>query len=190
MATPDVTGTWLRAHRSEATTRADLRDACCAATGKARHYVQGRIAEMMRDGRLAYLPPDYVDCRPRGTLAPEPTGKAAADAMRSALEREGAATPCPHPAPIGPGSALTEDALRGKIDVYYKARLFLEGVKEGLFYRLDDAAVAAGVPKGSASQVFGDPRFEAYRGQAVADQRTYIGHPARIAALKQEGILR
>lgn len=189
MATPDVTGAWLREHASEAVTRSDLRDRCCAALGKGRHYVQGRIAEMMRHGDLPYMPPDIVCAGPPLRLPPDRIEGAVALADSAPGGRVPIAAHIAPPMPIS-GMVLTEEALRGKIDIFYKARRFLEGVKEGLFYRIDDAAVAAGVPKGSAAQIFGDPRFEAYRGQAVADQRIYIGHPARIAALKQEGILR
>ena len=91
--------------------------------------------------------------------------------------------------PQTPG-AIDEEALRGEIDVHFKARRFLEGIPAGQFYRLDDAAVAAGVPKAAARQVFGDARYAAYRGQAVANGVQYLGHPDRIAAMKQEAILR
>jgi len=98
----------------------------------------------------------------------------------------GAPTPAPSPAP----GAISEDMLRSEIDVHFKARRFLEAIKPGEFYRLDDAAVAAGVPKAAARQVFGDARYAAYRGQAVANGVHYLGHPDHIAAMKQEAILR
>jgi len=85
---------------------------------------------------------------------------------------------------------INEDALRGEIDVHYKARRFLDSIKPGEFYRLDDAAIAAGISKTICRQVFGDPRYATYRGQAVANQQTFLGHPDRIAAMKQEAILR
>ena len=98
----------------------------------------------------------------------------------------GAPTPAPSPAP----GAISEDMLRSEIDVHFKARRFLEAIQPGEFYRLDDAAVAAGVPKAAARQVFGDARYAAYRGQAVANGVHYLGHPDHIAAMKQEAILR
>lgn len=168
--TMDLVGSWIAEnyHRWGATRpdRVARIDACEAETGCTRHYVTKKICLFERTGRIPAAP---------GTYAP-------------------AAAPTPAPEgnmnlPQTPG-AIDEEALRGEIDVHYKARRFLEGIPSGQFYRLDDAAVAAGLPKSVSRAVFGDARYADYRGIAVANQQTFLGHPLRIAAMKQEGILR
>ena len=94
------------------------------------------------------------------------------------------------PPALSSAQALSEEALRARIDVHFKARAFLEGIQSGQFYALDDAAVASGLPRSQARPVFLADRYAQYRGQALADQRVYIGHPERIAAMKREGIMR
>lgn len=176
-----VVADWLHAHSTEYTSRRQMRDACAVATGRSVSHCQTCISAMMTAGKLPWLPPET-----NTTLAAGYTDAPAHATAPQAVH----ADMLPVAAPGMPGAPLTEDALRSRIDVHHKARRFLESIEPGTFYRLDDAAVAAGIPRGNASAVFGDPRYEAYRGQAAADQRVYIGHPSRIAALKQERILR
>lgn len=171
----DHVGDWLRTHSGEFDTRGAMRDACADATGSTPKYTQGRISAMMRREELPWIPPDM---------------------SRAPGERVHALAPDPAPArPLdmpaaGPTAALSETALRAEIDVHFKARAFLENIPKGDFYPLEDAAIAAGIPRSQARQVFGDTRYTTYRGQAISNNRTYVGHPERIAAMKQERIMR
>lgn len=168
--TMDLVGSWIAEnyHRWGATRpdRVARIDACEAETGCTRHYVTKRICLFERTGRIPAAPGAYA---PAAAPTPAPEGN-----MNL---------------PQTPG-AIDEEALRGEIDVHFKARRFLEGIPAGQFYRLDDAAFAAGVSKVIAGTVFGDARYAEYRGQAVANRVIYFGHPLKIAAMKQEGILR
>lgn len=166
----DIVRDWLLEHAGEYRTRPALRDACAAATGRRDKYVQGRISALMTAGDIPWLPVDMARGGAPAEVAPD-MGAPAAIIQ-------------------GPAQALSEEALRAKIDVHFKARAFLEGIQPGQFYALDDAAVAAGLPRSQARPVFMADRYAQYRGQALADQRFYIGHPERIAAMKREGIMR
>lgn len=166
----DIVGDWLLEHAGEYRTRPTLRDACAVATGRRDKYVQGRISALMTAGDIPWLP---VDMARGGAPAEAAPGMGASAAIIQ-----------------GPAQALSEEALRAKIDVHFKARAFLENIQPGQFYALDDAAVAAGLPRSQARPVFMADRYSQYRGQALADQRVYIGHPERIAAMKREGIMR
>jgi hypothetical protein len=168
----DIVRDWLLEHAGEYRTRPTLRDACAAATGRRDKYVQGRISAMMTAGDIPWLPVDMA----RGGAPAEAAPDMGAPADLRAV--------------ITPAQALAEEALRAKIDVHFKARAFLENIQPGQFYALDDAAVAAGLPRSQARPVFMADRYAQYRGQALADQRIYIGHPERIAAMKREGIMR
>lgn len=166
----DSAGDWIRENygrwgHSPADRIARL-DAAEAETGCRRHYIGRRIREAEQAGEVG----DFG--LPAAPYIPPANNTNMEAAMTAA-----------------PG-AISEEALRGEIDVHFKARRFLEAIKPGEFYRLDDAAVAAGVPKAAARQVFGDARYAAYRGQAVANGVHFLGHPDRIAAMKQEAILR
>ncbi|HOF67745.1 MAG TPA: hypothetical protein PLX54_10165 [Candidatus Fermentibacter daniensis] len=165
----DTVGDWVRAnyHRwgSMPRDRQARIDACVDATGTTRHYASSRIRALEAAGKI-----------PVGAPTPAPSPATNNPNMEAAMT-------------AAPG-AISEDMLRSEIDVHFKARRFLEAIKPGEFYRLDDAAVAAGVPKAAARQVFGDARYAAYRGQAVANGVHYLGHPDHIAAMKQEAILR
>jgi hypothetical protein len=164
----DIIGDWIRAnyHRwgNTPAERVARLDACEAETGGTRHHISGRICRLERTGDIPA--PGIIP------QAPAPHNPSMEAAMTAA-----------------PG-VIDEDALRGEIDVHFKARRFLESIPSGKFYRIDDAAVAAGIPRTVSRAVFADARYAAYRGQAVANQQTYLGHPERIAAMKQEAILR
>jgi hypothetical protein len=161
----DTVGDWVRAnyHRwgSMPRDRQARIDACVDATGTTRHYASSRIRDLEATGKIPVGAPTPV------------TNNTSMEATMTAA----------------PG-ALSEEALRGEIDVHFKALRFLQSIPPGEFYRLDDAAIAAGIPRTVSRAVFGDPRYATYRGQAVANQQTYLGHPERIAAMKQEAILR
>jgi hypothetical protein len=161
----DTVGDWVRAnyHRwgSMPRDRQARIDACVDATGTTRHYASSRIRDLEATGKIPVGAPTPV------------TNNTSMEATMTAA----------------PG-ALSEEALRGEIDVHFKALRFLQSIPPGEFYRLDDAAIAAGIPRTVSRAVFGDPRYATYRGQAVANQQTYIGHPERIAAMKAEAILR
>ena len=161
---------WIMAHyhdyRDTAGGRADRITDCAEACQTSRHYASKAICGMEREGRIsAAVPP----AAPAPALAPATEG-----------------SPMPSTAP----AAITEEALRARIDVHFMARQFLDSIPAGMFYGLDDAAAECGIARDTARAVFQDARYEAYRGQAVADRRTYLGHPDRIAAMKQERILR
>ena len=165
----DIIGDWIRAnyHRwgNTPAERVARLEACQSDTGATRHYISQRVCRLERAGDI----PAPGSTPPAPASTPNPSMEAAMTAA--------------------PGT-IDEDTLRGEIDVHFKARRFLESIPSGKFYRIDDAAVAAGIPRTVSRAVFADARYAAYRGQAVANQQTYLGHPDRIAAMKQEAILR
>lgn len=166
----DIIGDWIRAnyHRwgNTPAERVARLAACEADTGATRHYISQRVCRLERAGDIPA--PGYV-------------------------------APAPAPAPLNPNmeAAMTaagtidEETLRSQIDVHFKAKRLLESIQPGQFYdTLDKAALDAGISKSIARDVFLDPRYADYVGRAIADQRTIIGHPARIAAMKAERLLR
>jgi hypothetical protein len=161
---------WMIEHQGEYANRDELRAAAVDVRGTTAKFASATMRQLEIDGEL----------RPEGYRHPA-VGE---------IPTEPAADSTP-PAPVLPVShGLTEEALRGEIDLHFRARRFLEGIPRGLFYSLDDPEVTAIIPKSSARQVFGDKRYDAFRGVAFANQRMYLGHPERIAAMRQEGILR
>lgn len=166
----DHVGNWLRENAGKYGSRRAMRDACASELGREPSYVQKRVSRMMTAGEIAWQPVD-VTCGGGPEHTPD---------MRDVP----AAPPVPPPS-----QALSEASLRAEIDVHFKARAFLEGIAPGQFYPLEDAAIAAGIPRSQARQVFIDARYAAYRGRALSNNRTYLGHPDRIAAMKQERIM-
>ncbi len=138
--------------------------ACVTACRTTRKYASTVICRLEREGLLTPL---YAAATPTAPATPTPAAPES--------------TP-----PVG----ISEEALRARIDVHYMARRFLDGIPAGMFYGLDEAAAECGLARDTARAVFMDPRYESYRGQAIADRRTYLGHPDRIAAMKQERIMR
>jgi len=171
----DHVGNWLRENAGKYGSRRAMRDACASELGREPSYVQKRVSRMMTAGEIAWQPVD-VTCGGGPEHTPDMGGGMGATADI--------------PPMLTPAQALSEEALRAKIDVHFKALAFLENIQPGQFYALDDAAVAAGLPRSQARPVFMADRYAQYRGQALADQRVYIGHPERIAAMKREGIMR
>ena len=161
---------WMIDHQSEYWNRDELRAAAVDVRGTTAKFASAQIRQLEIDG----------DLRPEGYRHPVPGDLPVESAPGS--------TP---PSPVLPAAhGMTEDALRGEIDLHFRARRFLEGIPAGLFYALDDAAIEAAIPKASARQIFGDKRYDAFRGVAFANSRMYLGHPERIAAMRLEGILR
>ena len=160
---------WMLQHQCEYRTREELRAGAVAERGTTSKFASAVMRQLEQAGELDLS--GYYYGVQASTVAPT-VNTNAEDAM-SAL----------------PG-VINEESLRGEIDVHFKARRFLDTIQPGEFYRIDDAAVAAGVPKTAARAVFSDARYAANRGQAVANQQIYLGHPERIEAMKREGILR
>jgi hypothetical protein len=164
----DIIGDWIRAnyHRwgNTPAERVARLAACQDDTGATRHYISQRICRMERAG----------DIPAPGSIpqAPAPHNPSMEAAMTAA-------------------GMIDEETLRSQIDVHYKAKRLLESIQPGQFYdTLDKAAVDAGISRSIAREVFLDARYADYVGRAIADQRTIIGHPTRIAAMKAERLLR
>jgi len=170
----DHVGNWLRENAGKYGSRRAMRDACASELGREPSYVQKRVSRMMTAGEIAWQPVD-VTCGGGPEHTPDMGGGMGATADI--------------PATVNPSPALSEASLRAEIDVHFKARAFLESIQPGQFYPLEDAAIAAGIPRSQARQVFIDARYAAYRGRAISNNRTYLGHPDRIAAMKQERIM-
>lgn len=159
---------WMLQHQCEYRTRDELRAGAVSERGTTSKFASATMRQLEQAGELD--PSGYYY---GATPAVVPPVNANTEASMVAA----------------PG-VINEESLRGEIDVHFKARRFLDTIQPGEFYRLDDAALAAGVPKSAARAVFSDPRYAAYRGAAVANQQTFLGHPDRIDAMKKEGILR
>lgn len=175
---------WMTEHQPDYPDRRSLHHAAAEACGSTRKYANERLRQLERTGQLPAE--GYAE-----GIGHTPEGQIMAAMMEHGLTCRVVETPAPGQVVIASRStSLDEAALRGEIDAHFKARRFLESIPSGQFYRIDDAAVAAGIPKTGARALFFDARYDAYRGQAFATQVTYLGHPDRIAAMKLEGIMR
>ena len=83
---------------------------------------------------------------------------------------------------------ITEDQIRQRHDMFYKLKKALESINAGEFIEEQKVLKQLGMwgKPGYRSAVEAN-EIKAYRGKA--DGTVYYGHPERIQALKEEGVL-